>query len=343
MSVRSIAKLAGVSPCTVSLSLHNSPKIPDETKQRVLKVARRIGYRPNAKVAELMAQMRLKRSPEREACLGVFSFYDTVRPWEGAVHLGRIYEGMTARAEALGYRLEPLWLKAPGMTPQRFRKILDARGIQGLLCFGSPNLNDEIPSELDHYAIVTQGVSIKTPLHRVASNAYNDIWRVLRKVRALGYRRPGIVIGDYEGARSGHAYLSGYLGWCQVELGTPPPLPVLSLAEVEEERFLPWYQEHKPDVIVFAHHYRALPEFDRLLRAHRIRTPEEVGVVAVTQALDGTRFSGLQANPQLVGACAVEMVVARIMNGHFGLPEHPRIEMVEMDWIPGKTLRSEAK
>lgn len=339
MSVRRIAKLAGVSPCTVSLSLHNSPKIPDSTKDRVLKIARRIGYTPNAKVAELMAQMRLKRSPEREACLGVFSFYDTIRPWEGAVHLSRIYAGMTERAEALGYRLEPLWLKAPGMTPQRFRKILDARGIQGLLCFGSPNLHDEIPAELDHYAIVTQGVSIKTPLHRVASHAYNDMWRVLRKVRELGYKRPGVVIGEYEGARSAHAYLSVYLGWCQVELGTPPPIPVLQLTHVEEERFVAWYRQYAPDVIVFAHHYKALPELARVLDAHRIRTPAEVGIVAVTQVLDGTPFSGLQANPHLVGACAVEMVVARIMNGHFGIPEHPRIEMVEMDWIPGKTLR----
>ncbi|MES2696489.1 MAG: LacI family DNA-binding transcriptional regulator, partial [Verrucomicrobiota bacterium] len=276
MSVRRIAQLARVSPCTVSLSLHNSPKISQATKQRVLRIARRIGYKPNAKVAELMGQMRLKRAPERGACLGVISFYDSLRPWESALHLQRIYDGMTERAEALGYRLEPLWLKAPGMTPGRFRKILDSRGIQGLLCFGSPNLSDEIPPELDHYAIVTQGVSIKTPLHRVASHAYNDMWRVMRNIRQLGYSRPGVVIGDYEGVRSAHAYLCVYLGWCHLELGTPPPVPVLQLNNVEEDRFIPWFKQHRPDVVIFAHHYKALPELERLLSANRIRTPEDV-------------------------------------------------------------------
>jgi len=80
VSTRRIAQLAGVSPTTVSLALHNSPKIPAETKQRVIKIARRLGYRPNARVAELMAHMRLKRDPQREACFGVISFYDNPRP-----------------------------------------------------------------------------------------------------------------------------------------------------------------------------------------------------------------------------------------------------------------------
>ncbi len=339
MSVRRIAELAGVSPCTVSLSLHNSPKIPAATKRRVLRIAQRLGYRPNARVAELMAQMRLKRDPKLDACFGVISFYDSARPWEKARHLERIYEGMTERAAALGYRLEPFWLRAPGMTPARLRAILEARGIQGLLCFGSPDLDEEIPPELGHFAIVTQGVSIKTPLHRIASHAHNDMWRVLKTVSQLGYRRPGLVIGAYEGQRSAHAYLCVYLGWCHLVLGTPPPIPVLNLVHVEEAPFMSWIGEHRPDVVIFAHHYNALADFESILRRHDIRVPEDLGVAVVTQIIEGTNFSGLQANQRLVGAWAVELLVARIINSDFGLPTHPRIEMVEMDWVEGKTLR----
>lgn len=342
MSVRRIAELAGVSACTVSLALHNSPKIPASTKQRVLRIAKRIGYRPNAKVAELMAQMRLKRDPQREACLGVISFYDTVRPWENALHLQRMYAGMTERAEALGYRLEPLWLRAPGMTPARFCRILDARGIQGLLCFGSPDLEERMPPEFDHYAIVTQGVSITTPLHRVASHVYNDMWRVLKKVRELGYTRPGLVIGEYEGARNAHAYLCVYLGWCHLVLGTPPPIPVLRLTNVEEEPLVSWMHRHRPDVMIFAHHYQALPELRRLLDRRRVRTPDDLGVAVVTQVAEGSGFSGLQGNQHLVGSCAVELLVSRIISGDFGLPAHPRTELVEMEWVEGATLRAPA-
>ncbi len=339
-SIRHIAQMAALSSCTVSLALRNHPKIPATTRRRIWRIARRLGYRPNAKIAELMAQIRLNRGQRLESCLGVISLYDSPRPWEGVPHLERIYSGMKSRAEALGYRLESFWLRAPRMTYMRLRKILDARGIQGLLCFGSPELEDELPPEFDHYAIVTQGVSIRTPLHRIASHAYNDMWRVLRKVQQLGYKRPGLVLGDYEGKRSAHAYLCVYLGWCHLVLGSPPPIPVLQLTGVEDAPLVHWLRKHRPDVVILAHHYDVLRDFDRLLLRNGIRVPEDLGVAVVTQMITGTRFSGLQANQRLVGQWAVELLVARIMNADFGLPAHPRIEMVEMEWVEGKTLRS---
>lgn len=343
MSIRAVARLAGVSATTVSLALRNHPRIPAATRRRILKCAEKVGYRPNAKLSELMSQMRLRRDQQVEACLGVISLYEELKPWVGVPHLQRIFDGMTKRADSLGYRLEPLWLRAPGMTPARFARVLDARGIQGLLCFGSPNLEDRLPRELDHYAIVTQGVSIKTPLHRVTSHAYNDMWRALNKISDLGYRRPGLVLGDYEGQRSAHAYLCVYLGWCQLAQNTPPPIPVLRMKHVDEEPLAQWMDEHQPDVIVLAHHYNALPDFDRLLKRLGRRVPRDVGVAVLTQILEGTDYSGLQGNQRLVGEWAVEMAVGRIMHGDFGVPSHPRIEMVEMDWVDGKSLRPQKK
>ena len=339
MSIRQIARLSSLSACTVSLALNNNPKIPVATRQRVQRIARRIGYRPNAKVTELMAHIRLTRAKQIRACLGVISLYDSPRPWQNVPHLERIYTGMEQRAGALGYRLEPFWLREPGMSIQRFRKILDTRGIQGLLCFGSPNLEDELPAELKHYAIVTQGVSIKTLLHRIASNAYNDMWRMLRNVQHLGYRRPGLVLGAYEGQRSAHAYLCAYLGWCHLELGAPPAVPVLQLDQAEEKPLLKWLRKHEPDVMIFAHHYNVLGELEGILRRHKIRVPADLGVAVVTQILDGTNFSGLEANPRLVGEWAVELLVGRIANSDFGFPSHPRVEMVDMQWVDGQSLR----
>jgi len=343
MSVRQIAKLTGLSPSTVSLALNGSPKLLKETRDAVLKAAKRVGYRRNAKVTELMSHVRISRGPKREACLGVISFYDEARPWEKSAHLSRIYDGMTARADALGYRLEPLWLRAPGMTYRRFRSMLDARGVEGLVCFGSPNLDEDFPDELDHYAIVTQGLSIKTPLHRVVSHVYNDMWRALNRLHALGYRRPGLLIGRYEEMRSAHGYLCVYLGWWQLMLGTAANIPILQVDSLEEKPFLEWRRQHEPDAVILVHHHEMLTRFERLLEQHRIRVPGDLGVLAISQSLDGTKFSGLQENQHVIGAWSVELVVTRIMNHDFGIPAHPRIEMVERRWIEGRSLRRAPK
>lgn len=343
MSVRQIAQLAGLSPSAVSLALRNSPKIPPATRAHVHELARRLGYRPNAKVNELMSQLRLNRDKQTEACFGVISLYDEPHPWKRSLHLTRIYDSMAARAAFFGYRLEAFWLREPGMKPRRFCDILDTRGIQGLLCFGGKELEQQLPPELNHYAIVSQGLSISTPMHRVMSHVFNDMWRALERVYQLGYRRPGLVIGRYEDSRSAHAHLSVYLGWCQFTLGAPTAIPVLKLEGVEEAPFLDWIDHHRPDVIIFVHLFDVLKDFDTLLRRQRIRVPQDVGILVLSQILEGTRFTGLQENQRLLGEWCVELLVARILSQDFVLPAHPRIEMVEREWTAGRTLRKPAR
>ncbi len=339
MSIRRIARATRLSLAAVSLALRDSPKISEATKRRVREAARRLGYRPSAKVAELMSHVRLSRDPRNEGCLALMSFYDCERPWEESLHLRRICEGMRSRAEALGYRLEPLWLRAPGMTPRRFRSILDARGIEGLLCLGSPRIDDEFPAEFDHYAIVTQGWSLRTQLHRVINHAYNDTWRALDKLYALGYRRPGLAIGNYEDVRGAHANVSAYLGWCNHRQGTASGVPVLRLNGLEWMRFRRWLTQKRPDAVVLVHGCDVASECLQALRNQGIRMPEDFGLAVLSQNLEGTGLSGLQENQQVIGAWAVELVVARIMNRDLGIPAAPRVEMVDSVWLEGTTLR----
>jgi DNA-binding LacI/PurR family transcriptional regulator len=340
MSVRRIAKALRISPSTVSLALRNSPKIPVETRRRVIVHADRLGYRPNAKLKEVMSQLRLASVRPSEACFGVISFYDAPRPWEGSLHLTRLFESMRRHADRLGYRLEPLWLRAPGMTARRFRSILDARGIDGLICFGSPNVDEVFPGELDHYAIVTVGLSIATSLHRVTSHFFNDVTHALNRVHAMGYRRPGLVIGRYEDHRSAHASTSAYLGWCEYMHGVPGVAPVLRLDRVEEVPLMSWLRTNQPDVVLFVHLYDAIEELKDVLRRHDVNIPGDLGVVALSQIVDGTGLSGLEQNQEMMGAWSVELLVSRINNQDFGISENPRIEMVEGRWVDGKSLTS---
>src|SRR5271167_9984 len=55
-----IAELAGVSIGTVDRALHGRPGINDETRQRVLDIAKKIGYRPNLAARSLSTGRRIR-------------------------------------------------------------------------------------------------------------------------------------------------------------------------------------------------------------------------------------------------------------------------------------------
>lgn len=340
MNVRHLAKQAGISAAAVSLALRDSPRISAKTKARVRQLAQEAGYTPDARIVQAMQHLRKPREVRQHASFGVISFYDTLRPWEQSRHLAKIHAGMQRRAGELGYRLEPLWLRAPGMTYRRFGDILATRGIDGLLCFGSPNFLEEFPRELNAHAVVTVGLSISTPLHRVTSHFYADTLQALQRVHALGYRRPGLVLGTQEDTRSAYAHSAAYLGWCEHTLGASAALPVLRLREVEEPALTDWLVRQKPDVIVFVHLPAMIARFRAVLRRLQIAVPQKLGVVVLSHEVQGTGFAGLQQNQSLMGAWAVELLAARIANRDFGIPSAPRTEMVESEWIKGDSLRT---
>ena len=246
---------------------------------------------------------------------------------------------MVHRASELGYRLEPLWLKEPGMTLKRFRNVLDARGIDGVLCFGSPELSQEFPAELDKFAIVTQGLSIRTPLHRIINHAYHDTVEALVNLHQRGYRRPGLVLGWYEDLRSAHAHSAAYLGWCERILGRGHDLPILRMNEVEPELFVKWYKRQRPDAILVVHVSSALEEISEAVRGIGHRVPDDLGVGLICPVIEGSGFSGMQEDQLTMGRRAVELLVARIANRDFGISSSPRIEMIEGRWIEGKSLK----
>ena len=58
ITLKDVAERAGLSLATVSYALRQHPKIPVETRERAAAAARELGYRPNPRVASLMAHGR---------------------------------------------------------------------------------------------------------------------------------------------------------------------------------------------------------------------------------------------------------------------------------------------
>src|SRR3712207_4309999 len=82
-TLEEVARLAGVSRNTVSLAIRNSPRVTAATRERVLRVVRDTGYRPNF-AARALAGRRSQTvgvvtfGDSRMGRHGVDSFYDTI-------------------------------------------------------------------------------------------------------------------------------------------------------------------------------------------------------------------------------------------------------------------------
>src|SRR5215212_8804577 len=104
VTFRQIAKASGLAVATVSYALRNHPKIPPATIARVRAVADGLGYRPNPRVAALMAHIRRAR-PVASGDRIAFVWLSRPGPYL------RMHEGAKQRAQQLGYALEDFVLR----------------------------------------------------------------------------------------------------------------------------------------------------------------------------------------------------------------------------------------
>ena len=77
MTLQAIADKLGYSKNKISLALHNSPQIPQGTKERIQRAASKLGYRPNAIVARSMAELRSRQKSKFQAKVDPRIF----KPW----------------------------------------------------------------------------------------------------------------------------------------------------------------------------------------------------------------------------------------------------------------------
>jgi LacI family transcriptional regulator len=340
MSVRSIARELGVSATAVSLALKGSPRVSAELRDEVQRRARAHGHVPNARLAELMSEVRQSATAAYRATLGVISLFPEEKPWIERPtygHLARVLAGARARAHEHGYKLEEFWVKRPGLTAERLGQIIDARGIRGLFCLGSLDPEEHFPEELKRFAVVTHAASIPDPLHRVVSDFTRDARRLYDELVARGYQKPGLCILESGDRRTDHLYSATFLSH-QERKFAGGAAPILRAENWDERRFAAWFDRHAPDVVVL-HQYEAYTAgVEAFLARRRLKVPRDVGL-AFLDKLPSERHSGIRQDPFLVGAVGLEMLLGRVLLRDFGPPACPKVELVQGRWNEGKTLR----
>ena len=158
VTMAQVAAAAGVSRSTVSRALQNHPRLPLETRERVCQLALEMGYRPNAMVSALMAELKKRRLPGSGTGTGASGgtlntlAYLTAHPtrdgWrQPNPSFIEYFEGARDRALAQGYHLEPFWIHEPGLGTARFNRMLYTRHIRGVLIAPLPEPHGTVPLE----------------------------------------------------------------------------------------------------------------------------------------------------------------------------------------------------
>jgi DNA-binding LacI/PurR family transcriptional regulator len=239
-TVREIARRSGFGKSTVSLALRDDHRLPLQTRQRIQAVAQKLGYRPNPYVSSLMTHWRRTRTMKAGATLGLLSLrHDTLIPPPGSI-LARYLEGINGRAQELGYSVDELWLRAPGMTPRRMNGILRSRQIRAVIVIPLPEDQGVVDLDWSPLAAATMGYSVSNlGMPRACFNNVQGVTVLLERMHELGYRRVGLAMKHSHDERTNHLWLAGYLAFQHLRVAERNRLSPLLVDDWREDGCLP--------------------------------------------------------------------------------------------------------
>jgi DNA-binding LacI/PurR family transcriptional regulator len=338
LTIADVAAKAGVNISTVSRALRNHPSIPAATCKRIQKIVEEMGYRPNPLVSALMAQLRGQKPPDYKATLAYLNTHDTRAGWRQFQTNLFFYEGAVARAQQLGYEIEEFWLSDPAIGQKRFQRILEARGIQGIIIANLPDEPLSLPFSLDHFSCVTVGARLLNPLLHCATNDHYASMRLaLLESIKLGYQRPALLLRDSMDLKLERRFFSAFLG-AQLELAPKNRLPILRWNPkglTRERRLQPFrqlFKEQRPDVVLTMSR-EVLP----VLEEDGFTCPKDFGYVNLDLREDESHISGIFQNNLHVASAAVDMVVAQLHRNEVGVPPFAKVVLIEGRWNAGHT------
>jgi LacI family transcriptional regulator len=309
ITLRKLAEHLGLSRTTISMILNDVPeatRFPEETRQRVVECAKKLGYRPNYFARSLGSR--------RTYLIGV------VAPDFGNGYEAALLSGFVRRLLNTGYTSfvsNHFWSTS---LLQRHVETLCDRGVEGLLLIDStPNESPGIPT----VTICTDRSPIWST--RVAIDNAFGIWEAINHLIGLGHREIAFIKGP-EWSGDTEDRWNAVLSTCK-EVG----VRVDSRLTVQLERLEPTGMHHAEEGRIAAQKllrrgkpFTALVAYNDIsalgamtaLREAGHKVPEDVSVIG----FDDIEFASI-ANPSLttirqplreMGATAAELLIRKI-------------------------------
>ena len=197
--MKDVAKEAGVHQTTVSLALRNHPSLPKSTRERIQKLADRMGYRPDPALSALVAyRQATKNQPSEQVIAWIINLRDPSQFDSCHLHT-HLIDGARERAKELGYKLDVFWYGKEYKDARSLNRVLKARGIQGLI-FGAFDYREE-PFDLDwdHFSVVKiNQLPRNLTFDSIHCNHIEAVSLVVDELHRIGVKRIGFALSEFE-------------------------------------------------------------------------------------------------------------------------------------------------
>jgi DNA-binding LacI/PurR family transcriptional regulator len=317
---------------TVSRALRGHPSIPALTRDRIRKLAAKMGYEVDPLMRALMTQIRAGREFVHQGAIAFL--VPSLELAEKSYGYQKLIKGAAPRAGQLGYRLDVIPLNEIGSGRMRLSRLLAARGIHGILI---PPLV-EVPAgqiEWSNFTAVAVGDRRGTPsLHLVRNHHSQTILLALERLRELGYRRIGFYLLKLIDDAIRHTWAALWL-YDQSQRPLKARIPALMVERLEQGPFLEWLRAYRPEVVLTKH-----LEVRSWLEAAGFAIPAKIGFVHLDCIAEFGDCTGVDQNTESAGAAALDLVVELLYRNERGVPTQPKTILIDSRWTPGASVRN---
>ncbi len=322
ITLSDIARHVDCSISTVSLALHDSPRLSDAKRAAVQLAAQQLGYRPDP-VLSALSSHRWHRPPVSAG--STLAFIADIRVDD--------LISMETYARHFGYRLETFDLR-DYPTGRDLSNILYNRGITGVLIgqIATPGFVESFDWSHFSSVAISKG-DFRPPAHLVCPNHFGAVQSSWDYARQMGGRRIGLIVFEEPGALDFHDRRAAFLER-QLNMPASRRVPVLSITSEDVKRGIhrvidAWIGRHKPDVVLGFNE-----TFYWGIKDGGWRVPEQIKFISLWKMEKNPAFPGQLLSLKEINCRAIDWLDTLLRSGVRGLPEHPATMEIDMKWSP---------
>lgn len=326
-TIRDIAEKLGIGKSTVQRALTGQGNISAATRERVIQIAKEIGYHPDPLFSSLASQ----RTRQRRDRLDI-AYIHAADAHAGTPAINEVSEA----AESLGYRAHEI-IPAELDSGNRLMDVLYHRGFVGAIIGPVRTSLHATILNNRHLPMVCCGRIEQLPLHTVQpdiTDSFRDVWA---KVTAAGYRRIGAAICMHKPRVEDDLDRLGAALVCLQDLPASRRIPPLTSALMEDDALIDWFKKHRPDAIVgfSVRQYYVLKDAGIDV--------ENIGFASLHVTEPDAHFCGIEEAAGKVANEAVHMLNQFIRRRDVGIPSEPLHLLIPGRWNNGVTLPGPGK